>query len=91
MKYEGMGVPIGPIMLESIRDHDWSCSYPYLHFGTQMEDYKEAMYILQTGLYGCCLACPSGVLDGIDIWGQLGPISVLIGPDPRSVNLGRLL
>jgi hypothetical protein len=33
---------------------------------------------VQTGLYGCCLACPSGALDDIDIWGQLGPISVLI-------------
>jgi hypothetical protein len=37
---------------------------------------------VQTGLYGCCLACPSGVLDDIDIWGQLGPILVSIGPDP---------
>jgi hypothetical protein len=44
---------------------------------------------VQTGLYGCCLACPSRVLDDIDIWGQLGPILVLIGPDPVSVNLGR--
>ena len=44
---------------------------------------------VQTGLYGCCLACPSGVLDDIDIWGQLGPILVSIGPDPVSVNLGR--
>jgi len=34
-------------------------------------------------------ACPSGVLDDIDIWGQLGPILVSIGPDPVSVNLGR--
>ncbi len=44
---------------------------------------------VQTGLYGCCLDCPSGVLDDIDIWGQLGPILVSIGPDPVSVNLGR--
>lgn len=47
MKYEGMGVPIGKTMLESIRDHDQSCTYPNLYFGTQMEDYKEAMYILE--------------------------------------------
>jgi hypothetical protein len=47
MKYEGMGVPIGTIVLESIRVHDRSCAYPYLYFGTQMEDYKEAMYILE--------------------------------------------
>ena len=44
---------------------------------------------VQTGPYGCCLACPSGVLDDFDIWGQLRPILVLIGPDPVSVNLGR--
>ena len=44
---------------------------------------------VQNGPYGCCLACPSGVLDDIDIWGQLGPILVSIGPDPVSVNLGR--
>jgi hypothetical protein len=41
---------------------------------------------VQTGPYGYRLACPSGV---IDIWGQLGLILVLIGPDPVSVNLGR--
>ena len=43
----------------------------------------------QNGPYGYRLACPSGVLDDIDIWGQLGPILVSIGPDPVSVNLGR--
>ena len=45
---------------------------------------------VQTGPYGCCLACRSGVLDDSDIWGQLGSILVLFGPDPLSVNLGRL-
>jgi hypothetical protein len=46
VKYEGMGVPIGPRVIETIREHNTSCAYPYLYFGTTMENYKEAMYIL---------------------------------------------
>ena len=44
---------------------------------------------VQTGLYGCCLACPSRVLGDIDIWGELGTILVSISLDLVSVNLGR--
>ena len=46
-KYEGMGVPIGQGVLEKIRTiPNHAGSYPYLHLGTSMEEYKEALFIL---------------------------------------------
>jgi hypothetical protein len=35
---------------------------------------------VQTWPYGYCLACPSRVLDYIDMWGRTGPVMVFIGP-----------
>ena len=43
---EGMGVPISQAVMEIIRSQNHSSVYPRLYFGTSMEDYNEAMYVL---------------------------------------------
>jgi hypothetical protein len=45
-KYEGMGVPISQSVMETIRSQNRTSVYPYLYFGTSMDDYNEAMYFL---------------------------------------------
>jgi hypothetical protein len=45
-KYEGMGVPISQSVMENIRSQNRTSVYPYLYFGTSMDDYNEALYFL---------------------------------------------
>jgi hypothetical protein len=45
-KYEGMGVPISDSVMKAIRSQNHTCVFPYLYFGTSMDDYNEAMYFL---------------------------------------------
>ena len=45
-KYEGMGVPISDSVMKAIRSQNHTCVFPYLYFGASLDDYDEAMYVL---------------------------------------------